>query len=461
MPEINWSLGQTDPIGQQARAYSYADKIRVNAAQSKAGQLYAGGDRGGAAKVLAGAGDIQGAQGIEQQQEHAQDRQQKSAEAAYQYIGQALPVFERVAEQHAGDPDGGAAALGQAFDQLAPEIAQATGHPPEALAQFKQGLMTDPKGTITRVGGMLPVKYQTVGHQIVRQQGNNVTPVYTGQRDAPAGYEYGPDGKTLQFIKNGPQDPEVIKRNATERREVIINNPIPGQSSGGESVSLSPEGLTNQVDTYIASRGAIMPSFGYGKQGKADRDRFYNQLAASMKEHDITANDIASGRAEYKANASALGQVSKMRNSVESYEQTVQKNIGILESFLSGKGAPQGKMPVINRWIQAGRRSIAGDPDVSAYDTALKTVTAEYAKVMSGGTGSAAASTDSARAEAESLLNGAQTPAQVRAVLGTMKREMANRIESLKAQETDLKSRLGNSGKPAGGSDLKSKYGLE
>lgn len=461
MGEINWNLGRTDSIGEQARAYSYADKIRQSAMQAQAGQQYAAGDSAAAAKTLAMGGDIQGATALEDRGQQQQDRQQKQAEAAYEYVARALPVLQAVADKHATDPDGGAQALGQAFDQIAPEIAQVTGHPIEAMAQVRQALISDPKGTIARYEAGLPVKYQTVGRTLVRQQGNNVTSIYEEKREAPTNYEYGPDGKTLQFIKNGPADPEVIKRNATERREVIINNPIPGQG-GGESVSLSPEGLANQVDTYIASRGAIVPSFGFGNKGKADRDRFYNQLAVSMKEQNITANDIASGRAEYKANSMALGQVSKMRNSVESYEQTVQKNIGILEGFLSGKGAPQGKMPVINRWIQAGRRSIAGDPDVSAYDTAIKTVTAEYAKVMAGGTGSAAASTDSARAEAESLLNGAQTPAQVRAVLSTMKREMANRIESLKAQEADLKNRLGNSGSaPAGSNDLKSKYGLE
>lgn len=453
MPDINWSLGQTDPIGQQARAYSYADKVRASAAQSQAGQQYAGGDITGASKTLAQSGDIKGAQGLEQQQ-------QKSAETAYEYIGKALPVLHAVADKHAGDPDGGAGALGQAFDQLAPELEQVTGHNTQALTLFRQGLVSDPKGTLARVEGMLPVKYQTVGRDIVREQGNSFTPVYQGQKDAPAGYQTGPDGKSLQFIPGGPGDPKTVGALAQERRTVIVNNPIPGQGGGGESVALTPEGLTNQVDTYIASRGAIIPSFGYGKAGLANRDKFYNELASSMKEQGLTANDIASGRAEYKANSMALGQVSKMRNSVQSYEQTVQKNMTLLEGLVA-KGAKTGA-PIINRWIQAGRAGLAGDPDVTAYNTAIQTVVNEYAKVMAGGTGSSAASSDSARAEAGKLLNNAQTPAQVQAAIKTMRQEMANRIESLKAQEGDLKNRLGNSGgASSGGADLKAKYGLE
>lgn len=440
MPDINWSLGQTDPIAQQARGYSYADKIRQNASQLEAGTAYASGDKSGAAKVLAQSGDIPGAQGIEK-------GQQKSAEAAYDYIGKALPLFQKVAEAHAGDPDGGKGALSQVFDQLAPEIAQVTGHPVESLGQFKQNLLTDTQGTLARVQGMLPVKYQTAGHDVLAIQGNKVTPVYQGPKDAPSGYQYGPDGKTLQPVTGGPADPKVVHALGQDRRDIIVNNPIPGQGGGGESVALTPEGLDNQIDTYIASRGAIMPQFGYGKAGVANRDKFYNGLAGKMKEQGLTANDIASGRAEYKANSMALGQVSKMRNSVQSYEQTVQKNMTLLEGLVA-KGAKSGA-PIINRWIQAGRAAISGDPDVTAYNTAIQTVVNEYAKVMAGGTGSSAASSDSARAEAGKLLNNAQTPQQVQAAIKTMRQEMANRIESLKAQETDLKTRLGNSGDQA------------
>lgn len=454
MPEINWALGRTDPDAQQ-RGYSYADQVVKAAAQQAAGQKVASGDYGGAATDLANSGDIQGALSL-------QDRQQKSVAAAHDYISRALPVFQAVLKAHAGDPDGGKGAIASAFDQVAPEISQITGHNDQAIASFRQSLLADPQGTLDRVQGMLPVKYQTVGKTLVQQQGSNVTPLFTAPQDAPTGYAHAPDGKGLQFVPGGPADPAVIKRNATERRDVIINNPIPGSGNGGESVALTPEGLTNQVDTYIASRGAILPQFGYGKAGLANRDKFYNQLASSMKDQGITANDIASGRAEYKANSTALGQVSKMRNSVESYEHTVQKNMDLLQGLVA-KGAKTGA-PIINRWIQAGRAAITGDPDVTAYNTAIQTVVNEYAKVMAGGTGSSAASSDSARAEAAHLLNNAQTPQQVQAAINTMRQEMANRIESLKAQESDLKTRLGNY-KPDGGgapsSNLKAKYGLE
>jgi hypothetical protein len=392
----------------------------------------------------------------QQQTDRADDKQAKSAEMVHDYIGRAVPVFQKILQVHAGDPDGGSGAIGQAFDSIAPEISQLTGHNDQALAVLRQNLTTDPKGTLERIQAMLPAKYQAVGKSLVRQQGDTVTPVYQGTPDAPPGFAYQPDNKRLAPIPGGPGDPDYKKQIKDDARQIIVNNPVQGQG-GGESVALSPEGLTNQVDTYIASRGAIIPSFGYGKSGLANRDKFYNQLADSMKAQGLTASDIASGKAEYKANSAALGQVSKMRNQVQSYEQTVQKNMDLLEGLVA-KGAKTGA-PIINRWIQAGRAAINGDPDVTAYNTAIQTVVNEYAKVMAGGTGSSAASSDSARAEAAKLLSNAQTPDQVKAAISTMRKEMANRIESLKAQETDLKTRLGN--KSGAASDLKAKYGLE
>lgn len=451
MAGIDWSLAQFNPGADLKRGGDYVTGIMDQAAKLDAGKKYAAGDLSGASQTLAQRGDIQGAQQLDKQQ-------QTQAAAAYSYYAKAIPVFRKIVEQHAGDPDGGRGAVVSAFDQIAPEMSAVTGHNDQVIDRMRQSLATDPGGTLDRAEAQLPVEYKTVGRALIRQQGDTTTPIYEGKKDAPNGYEYGPDGKALQPMTGGPADPKVVHALGQDKRDIIVNNPIPGQNGGGESVALSPEGLTNQVDTYIASRGSIIPSFGYGKAGLANRDKFYNQLAVSMKEQNLTANDIASGKAEYKANASALGQVSKMRNQVESYEQTVQKNMDLLTGLVA-KGAKTGA-PIINRWIQAGRNAISGDPDVTAYNTAIQTVVNEYAKVMAGGTGSSAASSDSARAEAGKLLSNAQTPQQVQSAIQIMRKEMGNRIESLKAQEGDLKNRLGN--RPdAPASNLKAKYGLE
>jgi hypothetical protein len=456
MAMLDFGIKGYDPAVAQKQGFNYAQQIQEAAqknqtqqAQQQAGSAYANGDLTGAADTLARSGDIKSAETI-------RSGQTEKAKAAQEYLGKSIAIFQKIAADHANDPDGGVQAIGQQFDKITPEMAAVTGASPQQVQMVRQGLLSDPQGYLANAKAHSPVKYHVVGRDLIKEQGDTFTPVYQGQKDAPANYQWAPDGKSLQAIPGGGADPEVVKKLGETRREVIINNPVPGAGGGGVDEPLSDDAVGHQVGMYLASRGAILPQFGYGKVGVQNRNKFYNSLGKQMDAGGITDSDIASGRAEYKANSSALGQVSKMRNSVESYEKTVLDNMKIIESNLD-KGARNGP-PIFNRWVQAGRNALQGDPDVTAYNTAIQTVANEYAKVMAGGTGSSAASSDSARAEAHSLINNAQTPAQIKAALSTMRQEMANRINSLRGQETDLKTRLGNK---SGGSDLKSKYGLE
>lgn len=59
----------------------------------------------------------------------------------------------------------------------------------------------------------------------------------------PGGYRRKPDG-SLEFIPGGPADPKQVGSLAETRREVIINNPLPGGSGGGAPAGYrsTPEG---------------------------------------------------------------------------------------------------------------------------------------------------------------------------------------------------------------------------
>lgn len=61
---------------------------------------------------------------------------------------------------------------------------------------------------------------------------------------APSGYTWGADGKSLAAIPGGPGDPKVIGANATTRREVVVNNPLPNRArAGGGNTSGVPAGF--------------------------------------------------------------------------------------------------------------------------------------------------------------------------------------------------------------------------
>lgn len=253
MAELNMSLfpQYKSPASAQAEGFSYAQAIQEAAqktqarqAQQQAGDQYANGDRTAAAATLARSGNIAGAQGIEKGQQDAATKGQA-------YIDQSIPVFKAVAAKHAQDPDGGAQARAQAFDEIATEAQEQTGLNPQQWAQIKQIWVNDPGTFIAKLEGRQPVKYQTVGRDIVRQQGDTATPIYHGQAEAPSGYELGPDGHTLQPRAGGPADPKVVHALGLDKREIVVNNPVPQQGVGPGGVGVGKTIDERMISTLL------------------------------------------------------------------------------------------------------------------------------------------------------------------------------------------------------------------
>jgi hypothetical protein len=203
-------------------------------------------------------------------------------------------------------------------------------------------------------------------------------------------------------------------------------------------VTLTPDTVQQLAEQVVA--GAPLPALGMGKAATEARQTILNKVGEIRKAGGIDGYKAAEAAASYGANKSALGQVSKQRNMIESFENTAVKNADLALS-LAPKGGGPSSVPVLNRYIQAGRKNVGGDADVAAFDAALGTFADEYAKVVSGNTGSAGA-TDSVRAEVHRRINGAMNPAQLQSVISTMKAEMKNRSASLVDQEAGLRSTL-------------------
>ena len=103
-------------------------------------------------------------------------------------------------------------------------------------------------------------------------------------------------------------------------------------------------------------------------------------------------------------------------------------------------------VPIVNKWINAGKRAITGDVDLTRFDTVIKSVSNEFAKIVSGSMGNTQIALGEIK-KIEALLNAAQTPEQVKAVVDTMKRETANRIAGFEEEKKKLKDSLIPEGK--------------
>jgi len=194
-----------------------------------------------------------------------------------------------------------------------------------------------------------------------------------------------------------------------------------------QAPTLSKDALDMSADRFLTD-GTLPPGI-----SKANRDAIMNRAAAIAREKGINPDRVA--QLEVTANKQALGQLSKTETMVGAFEKNFVKNVKIVEN-LNAKKDTTG-VPLLQRWINAGKKAVSGDPDLAALNIAIKAVQNEYGKIVSGSMGNTAVAVSEIK-RMEDLLNSAQTPQDVQAVLNTMKAETQNRIAGFKEQREEL-----------------------
>lgn len=161
------------------------------------------------------------------------------------------------------------------------------------------------------------------------------------------------------------------------------------------------------------------------------------------EEHSSIATDIAR-QSDIHALQQQLNNLARSRGNLEGFAATAMKEADLtLEKAKAGEG---GGVPMINRWVQAGRRSIKGDPAVSSFDAALISFKNEYARIMSSPTATGGQTSDAARSEADTLINSQMSPEAIQETIATMKQGMVNRISSIREEYEATKGRIAQLG---------------
>lgn len=212
--------------------------------------------------------------------------------------------------------------------------------------------------------------------------------------------------------------------------------------NGGMS-KLDPQARKDLAKQYAET--GKMPPLGMGAAAAADREAILGEWSSMMHSSGGTVEDQVLKQSALKASQGELNTLQKQRGTVMAFAKTADSNLDLvskLSDTVSRSGAP-----MLNKWILAGKRSVAGDPEVAKFDAAVRTAINEYAKVTSSATGGSVTS-DSARKEVESMLNTAQTPEQVKAVIGLLRQEIGNRQKGYDDQIGQIKSAI--TGGPVG-----------
>jgi len=201
-----------------------------------------------------------------------------------------------------------------------------------------------------------------------------------------------------------------------------------------QDIKEKAEELTPEATNYVATQFRIsgkMPSLGMGAAGA--RIQVLNRAAIQTAELGDSAEHQVARQASLKAFTAELGRIQGQRGLVMSFKNAVMKNLELVRE--SSGELKRSAVPALNRWLNAGRRAITGDVQVSKFDLALRTVINEFARVTTTATGGGVTS-DTARKEINDLLNDCQTPEQVNAVIDYMVREMKGREQGYNDQIT-------------------------
>jgi len=309
-----------------------------------------------------------------------------------------------------------------------------------------------------------PVLKETADGKIVwvnppSQQGSVATPGGTVQGQPPPmvtevpGVTVKVPGKTddqrivgalTQKLGRAPTDQEVLDEDLKRKASVAEATVTARNEANSKSVDekFTPEAIEALADRFIMT--GELPGMGMGKAATIARTKVLNRYAEKMAESGKTSGDQVIQQAGYRAGRTALAQLESQKAKILAFASTADKNLGIVEE-LSVKVGRTG-IPVINKWLVMGKKSIAGDPDVSRLDAAMRTAINEYAKVTSSATGGGVTS-DQARKEIEDMLNSAQTTDQVKAVVSLLRQEMQNRKLGYDEQVQSLRETLTGVGK--------------
>ena len=207
--------------------------------------------------------------------------------------------------------------------------------------------------------------------------------------------------------------------------------------------ALQGDALDNAAEKYWTT--GQFPAGGRGPQVMAQNHAIMNRAAELHSGESITA-----GTAAYKANADSLKKLQGNFDQVTAFENTALKNLDQVAA--AGAKVPDLSVRFANVPVRMISSQMIGTPEMAAFKTALLTAQTEAAKVLSSSHASGVLS-DSARHEAQEVLDGNLPFPAMMASINQLKTDFGNRHDSYANQIADIQKRLGGkdgSEKPAG-----------
>lgn len=222
------------------------------------------------------------------------------------------------------------------------------------------------------------------------------------ENEPPKGYRETKTG--LEAIPGGPNDPATVSALAKAK---------------ATSASMDDSTASFLADRVLAGDTRALTGLGRGAQGAENLAKINGivaQKAASGQPVSDAARAILSNAAQQAGFVAAERTQAQIMAKLSVYGRTAYNAMDMAERM--SDDVPRSQFVPVNRAINAWKTN-TGDPKIVALGQAIETLTNEYARAIGGGHGTV---TD--KEHARERLNAAQTPEQLRAVIGTMRQEI-------------------------------------
>jgi hypothetical protein len=239
------------------------------------------------------------------------------------------------------------------------------------------------------------------------------------------------DGDVTAYSKSDPT--KTVDLGKAPVRQLVRGGKAGGGGGGGAGASAFDSASLDHYADELAANGSY-PNSAKGKAGQPYA-RAIEKRALELHP-DFSAARAAAG---FHADTASLQEGVKQADVTDVSEGKALADIGILEKQM--KPLADTGSPLLNKGLRALQEK-SGDPQVAAMLTARVAAVAQINKVINSGT-----LTESARKEAEELVQSDATMGQLMSTLGVLKQDMARSKEAMHQRVSNVQGRM--SGKPA------------
>ena len=180
----------------------------------------------------------------------------------------------------------------------------------------------------------------------------------------------------------------------------------------------------------------VLSRFGLSPQ---QRQEIISTVTELNSGQGISAREGAGAISTIKADQKSLDKLVPQLDAINAFEKTAD-NIGDKLIAISKKVDKTG-VPVLERWVRAGKKSVEGDPDVTEFNARMQTFRTEASRIINNPNLTGVLS-DSARHEMEEIIPNAASAEQIERGVNVLKSEAKTRRDYLEDQVKEVKGRI-------------------